>query len=523
MEIESIPLNQATSFSRIISDYLANDEKLEFSHHGLPSIDSLLKAADGRVFGSTSRRILAGALRKQYEGIQNLGVTLQSIDALENEDTFTVTTGHQLCLFSGPLFSILKIVSAINLCRQLAQEQPKKTFVPVFWMASEDHDLEEANHVYLRGEKISWNAVQMGAVGRMNAIGVSELVSQLKDSFSPDFVSKIEKLLASYQADNIAVSSRHFFHELFAKHGLVILDGDDEELKRMFIPTMLDEVENSLAKTHVGSHNERLVSLGYKPQVNAPSCFLFRLEEGLRVRLDRVARDFQLADGTRKWSKEELKSDIDANPHLWSPNVVGRPLYQETILPNLGYVGGPGEIAYWLQLKSMFDAANVTFPSLILRNSATCLFPSIMKKMRSIGLDNDDIFKPENELIVELVRGQIPDLQDERDSLAELYAQIGEKLSKVDEGLLKSSQTEKDKAVKGLDTLESKSIRAAKRKNEELTTKVGAIMRSIKPNGIQQERQLNILEAMSVFGVDMIDNMIPVLNPLAHKMWIITR
>lgn len=522
MQIQGVPLTSATSFSKLISDYLSDNEQLKSFHNGLPSTDGLLALADKRGFSSAKREVLSTALRNQYEGLSNIGSTLENVDALKSELTFTVTTGHQLCLYSGPMFSILKIISAINICRQLTQQDPTKTFVPVFWMASEDHDLEEVNHVYLRGQKKSWNTNQTGAVGRMSASGTEDVLDELKSGFSEEFLKEIDALLHVYESGNVATSSRLFFHQIFGKHGLVIVDGDDLELKKLFVPTMLKEVEDSMALTQVGAQNQRLHELGYKAQVNAPGTFLFKITERQRIRLDRDGDRFILADGSQSWSKEELNSDLQSNPQSWSPNVVGRPLYQETILPNLGYVGGPGELAYWLQLKSLFSTAEIPFPCLILRNSATFLFPAIEKKIRTLGMNYEEIFKSEDSILSTQVQSQIPNLHEERKELQLVYQKLAMKLSQLDSGLSKSTETEGSKALKGVENLEAKAVRAAKRKNEELVMKVSAIKKAIKPDGIPQERQLNILEVMSIFGTDVIDDLIPVLDPFEENMWIVT-
>ena len=522
MQIQGIPITSTTSFSKLISDYLSDSEGLKAFHNGIPSLERLIDQSDNREFSSDKREVLSLALKSQYDGFSDAEGVLMNIEALKNESAYTVTTGHQLCLYAGPMFSILKIISVINICHQLSKNDPSKTFVPVFWMASEDHDLEEINHVFLRGEKMSWNTGELGAVGRMSTNGMNDLIDELKSGFSEDFLAKVETLINVYHSDNIAIASRNFLHQLFGKHGLVIIDGDDSQLKKLFVPTILKEVQHSLAFEQVISQNRCLEKLGYKTQVNAPQTFLFKLLDGSRIRLDRVEDSFLLADGSQKWSSDELLADIEANPHSWSPNVVGRALYQEVVLPNLGYVGGPSELAYWLQLNSLFDAAGVQFPSLILRNSATFMFPGIVKKMNSLKMDFQEVFKSEDVLVSSQVQDQVPSLDVERRDLLRLYDNLAMKLVGLDNGLVKSTDAEKTKALKGLENLESKSIRAAKRKNEELIGKVKSILKSIRPNGIPQERQLNILEVMSVFGVEIIDDLIPVLDPFEENMWIVT-
>lgn len=522
MQIQSIPLTSASKYSKLVSAYLSGNESVESFHSGIPTLDSLQQSANNRSFKKGHRQVLVDALTRQYKGTQMSGATRHNISALMDETAYTIATGHQLCLFSGPIFSVLKIVSAINLTQQLAQKDPSKTYIPVFWMASEDHDLEEMNHLFIRGQKITWNSSQSGAVGQMETAGIELLIGEIEQAFSPEFGSDIRAWLDHYRDTDITSASRGFFNELFGKYGLVIIDGHDPNLKELFVPVMKDEVQKALAQTHVAQQNAELLDRGFKVQVNAPQSFLFHLDQGKRTRLDREGDSFSLADGSRKWSLEELLNDIEKHPQDWSPNVVGRPLYQETILPNIAYIGGPGELSYWLQLKTLFDAAEVAFPKLILRNSATFLFPGIRKKQEALGLSDEQIFKSKDAILSTLVQDQVPDLEADREGVSAVFATLAAKLSAIDPVLGKSAVTEGQKALKGIENLESKSIRAAKRKNEDLLAKVEAIKTAISPNDVPQERQLNILEAMSVFGTDMIDSMIPNMDPLAQNMWIVT-
>jgi len=299
-------------------------------------------------------------------------LTRQNIELLHHENTFTITTSHQLNLFTGPLYFLYKIISVINLTNELKAAYPENNFVPVYWMATEDHDFDEINYFNFKGKKVQWSRQASGAVGRLN----TEDLDKVLDVFTANLgfganSNGIKKLFKCAYLDhkNLADATRFLANELFGIYGLVIVDADDRDLKSLFAPYVKKELTEQTSFTKVSETNEKINSLGFNVQVNPREINLFYLKEDLRERIVEQNGTYFVNDTDISFTKSELLAELEKHPERFSPNVIMRPLYQEVILPNLCYIGGGGELAYWFQLKSYFKAVNVPFPMLLLRNS----------------------------------------------------------------------------------------------------------------------------------------------------------
>lgn len=331
------------------------------------------------------------------------------MDTLSKETTFTVVTGHQLNLFTGPLYFLYKIVSTINLTKQLNEKHPKNHFVPVYWMATEDHDFEEINYFNLHGKKVLWNKKASGAVGRLSTEGLEDVFeifsAELGNLGLTDNLKELFKK-AYLEHPNLAEATRYLANALFGNEGLVIVDGDDKSLKELLIPYAKKDI---LEHTPYGKISETIESLqgvssDYNIQVNPREINYFYLKEGFRERIILKKGKYHVINTHIDFTKEELLKELDEHPERFSPNVVARPLYQEVILPNLCYIGGGGELAYWLELKSYFDEVGVTFPMLMLRNSALLITEKQFEKVEKMGLKVSHLFMKQHSLINKKIR-----------------------------------------------------------------------------------------------------------------------
>ena len=196
-------------------------------------------------FQIQSRIVLAESLKKQYKNIETSEASLKNIESLKSTNTFTITTGHQLNLFTGPLYFLYKIVSTINLSNQLKEHYPDYNFVPIYWMATEDHDFEEINYFNFKGKKVHWNKDANGAVGELTTQGLEAVFNsfslEIGNTKNPDYLKKLFKD-AYLSHDNLTDATRFLANELFKNYGLVIIDGNDFDLKTQFIPFMKDEL-----------------------------------------------------------------------------------------------------------------------------------------------------------------------------------------------------------------------------------------------------------------------------------------
>ncbi len=477
-------------FSSIFIDYIQKNEKLRPFYRDFPDLKNFNKIRSQRSFEIEKRKVLVKTLEGQYENIEISTPVSSNIRALANEKTFTVTTGHQLNLFTGPLYFIYKIVSTINLAQKLAEEFPDFRFVPVYWMATEDHDFEEINHFTYEGKKYTWNSDQKGAVGEF--VKDEQLESLLKElSFVPDFFKK-----AYLESKNLADAVRHYVDHLFGEKGLVILDGNDPALKQLFAPVIKKDIFSNYSNDLVNEQTARLEKLGYKSQVFPREINFFYLDNELRSRIVKKGNEYHIIDTDLSFSKDELVKLIDENPERFSPNVVMRPLYQEYVLPNLAYLGGPAEIAYWLQLKLVFDHYNVSFPLLLPRNFAMILDVKMQRKMRSLELDYAEIFRDYQEWQKDFVKKNAYSdlsLEKERKALSSLFDEMGKEAAEIDPSLNPSSEAAKVRAMKVLDHFGKKLRRAEEKRLEISLRQMREIKENLFPDGVPQERKNNFL------------------------------
>ena len=501
MKVDKISYQETNKFSKLALDYLNKDEKLKpFVNHFL-TLENFGKQINEKQDHLVNRDILVEVIRKQNASFSLSEKSKNNIDLLADKRTFTVTTGHQLCLFTGPLYFIYKIISTINLAEQLQKQYPKNNFVSVFWMATEDHDFQEVNHINLFGKEMEWDSKQTGAVGRMSLNGFESVLTELKSVLGTSENAK--KLISLFENaylnhDNLTEATRYLVNELFGEYGLIILDGDDKRLKQQFIPTIKKDILEQGFKKSITKCSDDLAN-EYKEQAYV-----------------RPINFFKLSDGKRELIKGVItEKEIDEYPENFSPNVLLRPLYQETILPNIAYIGGGAEVNYWMQLKTAFQQENIPFPILLLRNSAMLLNVGQNKKRQDLGFSIADLFLDEHQLQKKFVlsqKGAVVSLKDEINSLEDMYVSILAKTTDV--GLQISIKSQHQKQLKSLVQLEEKLLRLAKQKNESSLNQISKIKQQLFPNNSLQERHDNFISFYLTHGENFIKIMKENLNPL---------
>ena len=372
MPTDCIRYQNSGYFSSLIVDYLDQKSSLNSLYNRFPTIENFEAQITEKEanYNQENRKLLVAVLQKQNQNSTISEATQNNILALAQANTYTITTGHQLNLFSGPLYFLYKIISTINLAYELKAKYPQSNFVPIYWMATEDHDFEEINYFNFKGKKFRWNKESSGPVGRLSTEGLDAVFEVFAQELgSGSNAEKIKELFRkSYLGHaTLTEATRFLANELFGQYGLVILDADSTELKRTLIPYIKDELENQTSFKTVQKSIEKLEN--YSVQVNPREINLFYIEDNLRERII-FEEDKYFVNNTKiSFSKDQILSELENHPEKFSPNVIMRPLYQEIILPNLCYIGGGGEIAYWLELKAFFEAVNITFPILLVRNS----------------------------------------------------------------------------------------------------------------------------------------------------------
>ncbi|WP_373058975.1 bacillithiol biosynthesis cysteine-adding enzyme BshC [Zunongwangia sp. H14] len=535
MPSECIPYSETNYFSKLILDYLNQKEELKAFYSRYPEIENFKEQIQEKKnsFPEENRKVLLEVLENQYQNIQISEATAEHIKALGRENTFTVTTGHQLNLFSGPLYFIYKIISTINLTRMLKEKYPENDFVPVYWMATEDHDFEEINYFNLKGKKFKWNSAQkkagQTAVGYLSTEGLQEVYKLFSAEIGVGKDADFLKLLfrqAYLEHENLTDATRFLANELFKEYGLVIIDAQEKRLKQLFAPHAENELLKQVSHVKTSETAEALSAFGYNIQVNPREINLFYLTEEFRERIIERDQIFYVHERENiKWSREELLAELEANPERFSPNVVMRPLYQELILPNLCYIGGGGELAYWLELKSYFEAENVPFPMLLLRNSALIQTQKQKRKREKLNISNKELFLKQHELINRKVR-KISDIDidftPQKNHLKEQFRNLYNLAEKTDKSFLGAVKAQEVKQIKGLENLEKRLLKAQKRKLKNEVTRISQLQNALFPNEGLQERQANFSEFYAEFGETFIATLAETLNPLDENFKILT-
>lgn len=498
-----LPYRQTGYFSKTVLDYIDQAPGIQpfFAHP--PSLQGIQQAIEARRQFATPREVLVAELKKQYTSVADAGRAAGQIESLLSPDTFTVTTAHQNNIFTGPLYFIYKILHAIRLADYLKESLPAYHFVPVFYMGSEDADLAELNHIYLGGEKLSWDTGQTGAVGRMiidkqltrliaimeGQLGVlphgSEITHLIRDCYT--------------EGESLQMATFRFVHALFEAYGLVVLLADNAALKKQMHAVFEDDLLHQTASGIVEATAGSLQKAGYKAQANPREINLFYLHEDIRERIEKAngtaAEEWQVVNRKEQFTKEALLQELEAHPERFSPNVILRGLYQETILPDIAFIGGGGETAYWLQLKNLFDHYHTPFPVLVLRNSFLVIERKWQEKIARLGFDTEDFFLPGQELLNRLVtrdsRNEVR-LNGSLEAIEQLYEDFKKQAASIDSTLTQHVDALKLKTVYRLQELEKKMLRAEKRKFTDQQRQIHTVKDHLFPAGGLQERYENL-------------------------------
>ncbi|MCF6359349.1 MAG: bacillithiol biosynthesis cysteine-adding enzyme BshC [Cyclobacteriaceae bacterium] len=501
-------------FSKLIIDYVEGNSDLDSFYAQPPTLDGYKKALLAKDFSAEYRNTLVEVLNEQYSRIETSEAVANNIAALSDKKTFTVTTGHQLNIFTGPLFYIYKLVATITLAKKLSEAYPQYKFVPVYWMGSEDHDYEEINHLYIDNQKYEWETNQGGATGRFYVEGLEEVLNQLPGR------TEIFKQAFKKHA-NLSDVVRDYVNALFGNEGLVCLDADDARFKKEFLHVIKEELFEEVSHPLVETQSNALEKAGYKQQLEPRELNLFYLVDGLRARIVKEADSFSVVDTDLKFSVQEMEELLESNPERFSPNVILRPVYQEVILPNLGYIGGPSELAYWFQLKSVFDHFKLAFPILMPRSFVLYLNQATGRKIDKLGVAVKDLFLREDLFVNAYVKsksnGQLS-LAEAKVEMATLFANIKEKAANIDVTLVDLVESEQLNSIKSINRVEHKMLKAEKRQRTDELRILHEIYASVYPAGIPHERRENIL---SIDDPNFIDQLLGLLNPLDLKYVII--
>ena len=526
----NIPFRETNYFSSLICDYLEEHTDLKPFYNRFPNIDNFAAQIEEKrhseLVSESHRTTLVEVLQKQYQDINTSEATTENIALLRQQNTFTITTGHQLNLFTGPLYFLYKIISTINLCEELSTKHSEQNFVPIYWMATEDHDFEEINYFNFKGDKIKWDNAFGGAVGELSTdslqdvfdvfsekLGAGKNAAYLRELFKKAYVGH----------SNLADATRYLANELFGEYGLVIVDANDKELKKLFIPYVKQELLEETSFKAVSKTIEKFPN-EYKIQVNPREVNLFYITKGIRERIIFEDEIYKVINTSIFWSKSELLKEVNEFPERFSPNVLLRPLYQEVVLPNLCYIGGGGELAYWFEMKSMFIDFGVVFPMLLLRNSVLIITEAQQKKLDKLKLSTSELFLKQTDLIAQKTKELSElniDFSTQMTFLKEQFAALYEVAKQTDESFVGAVAAQEKKQLKGLANLEKRLLSAEKRKLKEKLNSFTSLQDELFPKQSLQERNTNFSELYLEYDEDLIPMLKKRLKPLLGEFVII--
>lgn len=524
-----IPNKDTGYFSPLVNDYLDGKNELAPFYNYRPDYEGIELAIKERSNYPVNRQLLSETILKQYAGLNVADKVSTNIELLKKDTTYTICTAHQPNLLTGYLYFIYKIAHAIKLSQSLNEKYPDKHFVPVYFMGSEDNDLDELGTFRYNNKQYRWDADgQKGAVGRMNTESLKELLDELFRVLGPpgEQAEQLKDLLnrAYNEHDTIGAATRHLVNELFGVYGLLVMDPDDAAFKTEIKDIIQDDLLNHTAKGLTEQQAEQL-NRNYKVQAYPRDINLFYLDDQLRERIEKDGDKWVVLNTEISWSKEELLEEIENSPEKFSPNVILRGILQERILPDIAFIGGGAEVAYWMQLKKVFDHYKVFYPTILLRQSALWIEPQAGKLLQKTGFSIAELFMPIDELSqLHVTKHGNKDWQNEAEAetIEQVLGQLKNKAKALDPTLEASAEAALAKIQHQLKVLEKKMLRAEKRKHETALARIEKLRAQLFPADSLQERKENFTEYYALHGQDFIDAVVTNSLPFGNKFMIIS-
>ncbi|MEX1054661.1 MAG: bacillithiol biosynthesis cysteine-adding enzyme BshC [Rhodothermales bacterium] len=526
VSVRRLPYSELNDFPSLFQDYCTRyDAVAEYFSGNFRDPEARRRAVDRTLAKPRDRETLVRVLLEQNGRWGLDDRTRENIETLRRPDSSVVITGQQVGIFLGPIYTVLKTITTLQLAEQLSREVSKPV-VPVFWLGAEDHDFDEMAGVMLLRENqpidvrygreaggVGENAGPVGRI-RMNE-EVARLVAEVDGILPPsDFKAELMSAVGeAYRpgrtfADAFALLMRR----LFSGTGLVLISSDDERLKRLAAPLFRKEVEEDEGVTAgVRDVSSRLAKT-YHEQVQARPANLFLMEEGERLPIDASDGQFSVRDRNRLLSREELLKLIDDSPEKFSPNVVLRPLMQDLLLPTAIYVGGPAEISYFAQYRRAYEWAEIPMPLIYPRASMTILESKIARVLEKYGLDVGDFGEDLEKLFHRVVISQMEVdaakiFQAAGRHLHEAVNLLKPDLEKIDRTLVKSAESTRAALLAEFEKLKAKVVRAEKHSHDEVRDQLQKAQANLFPAGVFQERALSILYFLNKYGIEFLDEL----------------
>jgi len=478
-------------------------------------------------------------ISNQYANLNPSGKTAQNIKKLADKKTLAIVTGQQLGILGGPLYTFYKIITAIKLSQFLSERYDDYNFVPVFWLEGDDHDFNEVRTIKIIDDNNS--LVTVGYKEEIEEDDLKQSVGLIKlDNSINDFFTALEKELKEtefkssllQQLKNCFQEGRTFkaaFRDLifnyFDNYGLVIFDPQTDEVKQLLKPIFKKEITDFRIHTEQLVHVSATLEELYHAQVKVKPVNLFlRVDEG-RHSIEPVENEFRLRRKRKSYTQEQLLEVLENEPDKFSPNVLLRPICQDYLLPTAFYIAGPSEIAYFAQLKPLYELYNIVEPIIYPRSSLTILENSIAGSLDKFSIGINDVFvdveNVKKRIINSVEQSSVDEMfSDISNQLENSFDQLKEKLFDLDKTIADSSNRYRDKILGTIAELKSKAEKAQQKKYEVTLRQIDRAAVHLFPNSNLQEREINFVYFVNKYGDEFLKRVFDELqiNKFEHQV-----
>ncbi len=512
--------------SSLAQDYYYNPDKVSQFYNGnfrnLADFNKLAEKVRSRTF---QRKQLTAILEEQNRNYGCGSKTLGNIHNLKQNQTCAVVTGQQVGLFSGPLYTIYKALTAVKLTEYLNQNG-QGSFVPIFWLAADDHDFAEINHINLLNKNNQLEKIQCDSFSPTTKLPASKIlltqeinacVQQLNNlTHDSEFKDKIiSHLSEAYEPDKSYVEAfGKWMTRLFKSYGLIFIDASHQGFKELGKSVFLKEIaENSPSTLCAIETSKKLKQAKYDCQIQLREGILnlfFTDPERLSIGIKEDG--YIIKDTQQTYGRDELFALMENKPYLCSPNVLLRPIYQDSILPTVAYIGGPSEVAYFAQMKGIYDRFSIPMPIIYPRKSLTIIEHKIKSVLQKHNVNVQDFWHNFDQTIQTIIKKFIPQSIDNFFSTAashlkQDFQSIKKEIVSIEPDLENSADLTLEKINQQFKYLEKKILKASKKQHEILIQQLHKMKNNLYPTNHLQERVLNIVPYLIKYGYPFIDKL----------------
>lgn len=533
-----IPFNKLPGYNDFFLEYINDFNSLkEFFNYNFNEKENIFKSLVDKEDNYLNKKLftrgdLADILMIQNKFFNASETTIKNIELLRNENTFAVVTGQQAGILTGNLYTIVKAINTYQLAQKYSEYFPDYNFVPVFWLESDDHDFLEVNNINVFDKENNLAKIEYYENGTPQERYLTPVNSIILDDFIEKFNNDLNEILLntdfsdtvfdfinrSYKSGiSFTIAFARFVNYLIGDLGIVFCNPADKEIKKLLIPIFEKELNTYPETCERVIETSAVIEQKYEPQVKPQPINVFYVNNNRRHLIEpRPENIFALKNSRQRFEKAQLIEQLYSSPENFSGNVILRPICQDYLLPTIAYIGGPSEVAYFGQFKSVYDFYGINMPIIYPRVSVSLLESRVSSFITKHNLLFEEFF--DEKKITAKLMNKINDLKVEdifgnfKDELNALYYSFGIDLEKVDKNLLNTFKNKNEKYIESLDYLKDKFIESQAQQNESTILKLKSAIQSIYPDETLQERYINIVYYLNKYGMDIIKKLIDTMD-----------